>query len=160
MSVPPTKRKSPRALHLQIRDWAEATLRVPAGPLRGQPLRLGKWQVDWLRGALAPDTHEAGLSVARKNGKSGLVAVALLAHLVGPANVLQWRCLVASLTGNLARELWMAVGDTAEASSLTVDMRKTPQPGAIIGDNGARVDFLNADKASGNAAGSDLAIID
>lgn len=85
----------PRALHLQIRDWAEATLRVPAGPLRGQPLRLGKWQVGWLRGALAPDTHEAGLSVARKNGKSGLVAVALLAHLSGPANVPQWHCLIA-----------------------------------------------------------------
>ena len=64
-----------------VAAWATATLQVPAGLLRGQPFALADWQVDWLRGALASGIREAGLSVARKNGKSSLVAALVLAHL-------------------------------------------------------------------------------
>ena len=79
---------------------------------------MADWQVDWLRGALASGIREAGLSVARKNGKSGLVAALVLAHLVGPLRRPAWRAVVCSLTGNLAKELRRQVEEIARASGL------------------------------------------
>ena len=154
--------------------WATATLQVPAGLLRGQPFQLADWQVDWLRGALASGIREAGLSVARKNGKSGLVAALVLAHLVGPLRRPAWRAVVCSLTGNLAKELRRQVEEIARASGLydaeaaaasrpptgdRIASYQTPQPGRIVGPDGD-VTCLAADKATGHAVGADLAIVD
>ena len=92
---------------------------VPTGPLRGQPFRIPEWQREYVRVALADGVREAGLSVARKNGKSGASSRRLaLAHLCGPLNAEYWRGLVVSLTGGLAKELRDAVQFTAEASGL------------------------------------------
>ena len=46
-------------------EWAEATLIVPTGPLRGQPFKIADWQRGFLSAALGPGIREAGLSVAR-----------------------------------------------------------------------------------------------
>ena len=56
----------------------------------------------YIRAALAEGVREAGLSIARKNG---LVAALVLAYLAGPLNAEQWRGLVVSLNGHLAKEL-------------------------------------------------------
>lgn len=142
--------------------WIEDSLKVPTGPLMGRPFRIDAWQQDFIREALEPGVREAGLSVARKNGKSGVIAAVLLGCLVGPFNRLGWRAVVSSMTGNLAKELRQAVMLTAIASGLAdqVQLRKAPPPGHIIGLNDARVDFLAADKATGHAVGADLALID
>ena len=143
-------------------DWIEANLRVPTGPLTARPFRIPGWQREWLLGATAPGVREAGLSVARKNGKSGIIGAWLLAHLVGPLNVRDWQCVVTSLTGPLAKELREAVELTAKASGLweRIRLRLSPPPGTLEGENGARVRFLAADKATGHALGADLALID
>lgn len=59
---------------------------VPEGALVGQPMRLEKFQKDFIRAIYdnKAGTRKAILSIARKNGKSGLIAGILLAHLVGP----------------------------------------------------------------------------
>ena len=59
---------------------------VPEGAHVGQPLRLEQFQKDFITDIYAnpAGTRRAILSVARKNGKSGLIAGLLLAHLVGP----------------------------------------------------------------------------
>ena len=114
-------------------DWIEQTLTVPDGPLRGQPFALGDWQKRFIRqAALAPGILEAGLSVPRKNGKSGLVAALVLAYLVGPLNSPQWRGIVASLTGILAGELRRAIELTAAASG---PGRRQRLPFAGAGEN-------------------------
>jgi len=143
-------------------DWIEANLRVPTGPLTSQPFRVPGWQREWLLGATAPGVREAGLSVARKNGKSGIIGAWLLANLVGPLNARDWQCVVTSLTGPLAKELREAVELTAKASGLwdRLTLRLSPPPGSLEGANGARVRFLAADKATGHAIGADLALID
>ena len=140
--------------------WAEKTLRVPSGPLRGQPFVIDPWQRDFLADALAPGIQRAGLSVSRKNGKSGLIAALLLAYLVGPLNQPEWRGLVVSLTGALAGELRDAIASTAEASGLLLTVKRSPPPGEITGKNGARVTILASDKATGHSLGVDLAIVD
>ena len=61
-----------------------ATLRVTQGPLAGQGLEVLPWQEDFLRGAFAPGITDAGLSVARGNGKTSLLAGIALACVEGP----------------------------------------------------------------------------
>lgn len=63
---------------------------VPSGTGQGETIRLREWQKQFVRDVYAP--HENGkrrvrraiLSVARKNGKTMLIAALVLAHLVGP----------------------------------------------------------------------------
>lgn len=59
---------------------------VPEGAHVGQPLRLEAFQKQFITDIYdnPAGTRRAILSVARKNGKSGLIAGLLLAHLVGP----------------------------------------------------------------------------
>ena len=155
-------------------NWCRQRLVVPTGRLRGKPFRIPRWQEDWLRGAMDPRVTEAGLSVARKNGKSGLVAAILLAYLVGPFWKPKWRAVVVSLTASLAVELRRQVEEIAKASDLYDDdasvakrppleglitTMKSPSPGSIRSADG-EVTILAADKASGHAVGADLAIVD
>ena len=141
-------------------EWIQQTLVVPSGPLRGQPFRLPDWQQEFIRGAMAPGVREAGLCVARKNGKTGLVAAIVLAHLCGPWSRGDWRGLCTSMTADLALQLRHAVTTTAELSGVQVHLVKSPRPGSVIGLNGAQVQFLAADKGTGHAHGADLAIVD
>lgn len=142
-------------------EWTQSTLRVPTGPLSGKPFRIEPWQERFLRGAMQGGVMEAGLSVARKNGKSGLVAAWLLAHLCGPLAAPGWRGIVVSLTGVLAKELRSAMTMTARVSGIvSVVPYESPPPGRMVGERGATVDFLAADKATGHAVGADLAVID
>ena len=59
---------------------------TPDGAQVGQPLVLAEFQKDFIRDVYdnPAGTRRAILSVSRKNGKSGLIAGLLLAHLVGP----------------------------------------------------------------------------
>lgn len=144
-----------------VADWAESTLVVPTGPLRGQPFRIADWQRLFLVDALAPGIREAGLSVGRKNGKTGLIAALLLAYLAGPVNTERWRGIVVSYNGKLAGELRDAIEQTAAASGLQgLKVKKHPPPGVIEGHNGALLTILASDRATGHAVGSDLAVVD
>lgn len=60
--------------------------RVPEGKLIGQPIKLAYFQRQFLFDVYDNPavTSTAYLSIARKNGKTGLIAGILLAHLVGP----------------------------------------------------------------------------
>ena len=62
---------------------------VPEGAQVGNPLQLAPFQVDFIRAVYdnPAGTRRGYLSIARKNGKSGLIAGLLLAHLVGPEAV-------------------------------------------------------------------------
>lgn len=72
-------------------------LRVGEGDLVGQPLQLMPWQIDFLGRVFGPRrVRRAILSVARRNGKTGLVAIIVLAALFGPLMVPNSRILSAS----------------------------------------------------------------
>ena len=139
-----------------VAEWARERLIVPAGhPLAGGPMVLPEFGVDFLRDALAPGCREALLCVARKNAKSAIVAVLLLAHLCGPLRQAGWRAGVVSINKDKARELKDQIEAIALASGLTVRaLRYSVETPA------GRVEILSADKASGHAAGFDLAICD
>lgn len=145
-----------------FREWAESTLIVPTGPLAGKYFRIPDWQHAFIKDAFETDTIEAGLCVARKNGKSGLIAALALCHLCGPLNSRMWRGITVSIKSRVAQELRDAIEHTAIASGLLgkITIRRAPMPGYIMGLAGSRIDFLSADKHSGQAVGADLAIVD
>lgn len=66
--------------------FIETHCRVPEGKLVGRPMRLDDFQKDFIRRVYDNEvvTRRAILSIARKNGKSGLIAALVLAHIVGP----------------------------------------------------------------------------
>ena len=59
---------------------------VPEGKLVGQPMRLEPFQKRFIKAVYdnPRGTRRGILSIARKNGKSGLIAGMVLAHIVGP----------------------------------------------------------------------------
>lgn len=69
--------------------FLENYCRVPEGKLVGQPMKLADFQKRFLLEVYdnPAGTTTAYLSIARKNGKTGLIAGILLAHLVGPEAV-------------------------------------------------------------------------
>ena len=69
--------------------FCETYLRVPEGTHVGQPMQLAGFQKQFIRDIYdnPHKTRRAYLAIARKNGKTALIAAILLAHLVGPVAV-------------------------------------------------------------------------
>ena len=152
-------RKWPADPALALAKWSRRVLKVPAGhPRSGRPLTLPTYGVAFIRDAL---THrESFLCIGRKNAKSAIVAVYLLARLVGPLRTAGYRAGVCSVNREKAGELKMQMEAIAEASGLEgLEFRRSPAPGRVVSATGA-VDILSADKSSGHGAGFDDAIID
>ena len=145
----------------QFVNWAEKTLIVPHGILQGEYITIAPFQRDFVIDLFDPETQEAGLCIARKNAKSGLIAAILLSFLDGPFVQSNWRAGAVSLNAKLSGELSQMTLDFAEASALSnITEKRSPYPGAIHGKQNARVDFLSADRGSGHASGFNLAIVD
>lgn len=70
----------------RIITFIEGFCVTPEGADVGKPLRLAEFQKDFIRDVYdnPAGTRRAILSIARKNGKSALIAGLLLAHLIGP----------------------------------------------------------------------------
>lgn len=75
---------------------------VPEGKLLGKAMRLDPFQKEFILAVYdnPVGTDKAILSIARKNGKTGLIAGILLAHLVGPEAVQNTQI----VSGALSRE--------------------------------------------------------
>lgn len=68
----------------RVIKFIESYCRVPEGARVGEPLELAEFQKAFIRDTYQGGVRRAYLSIARKNGKSALIAALLLAHLVGP----------------------------------------------------------------------------
>ena len=70
-------------------EFIETLCVVPEGAGVGQSMVLADFQKDFIRAVYdnPAGTRRAFLTMARKNGKTGLIAALLLAHLVGPEAV-------------------------------------------------------------------------
>lgn len=66
--------------------FIEAYCKVPEGDLTGKPMKLEEFQRKFICEVYDNPfgTRRAYLSIARKNGKTGLIAGILLAHIAGP----------------------------------------------------------------------------
>ena len=91
--------------------FIEHYCRVPEGEHIGKPIRLADFQKNFILSIYdnPHGTHSAYLSIARKNGKTGLIAGLLLAHLVGPEAVQNSQI----VSGAMSREQASIVFDLA-----------------------------------------------
>ena len=122
-------------------------------------MELPAYGVNFLRDALSH--RESLFCVARKNGKSAIVAVLALAYLVGPLRRGGLRLGTVSLTSPKAGELLRQMSEIAEASRLQgLQFYKSPAPGHIRTLDGTTAEFLSADRRSGHAAGFDVVLVD
>ena len=146
----------------ELAEWCASTLVVPVGhPLAGQPMVLPDYVRLFLEEALLPEVKEALLCTARKNSKTGGIAMFLLGLLVGPLRRPGTRIGTVSITREKAGELLTQTRQIAEASNLGgLDFMKTPAPGMIRGPGETTAEFLSADKSSGHASGFDWSIVD
>ena len=123
-------------------------------------MRLPAFAVDFLRGALADDSHAALLCCGRKNAKSAICAVLALGYLAGPLRTAGWKGAVASLNRTKAGLLIRQAEAIAAASGLAgLEFRRSPYPGRILGPHGEVV-VLSADRGSGHAESLDLVLVD
>lgn len=141
-------------------DWIDANLIIPSGISQGKPFELHDWQKKWIYAIMQDGIREGGLSMPRKNGKTGLLAAFVLAFLAGPWNKPNWRAIAASVSARHVTELKESIITTAAASGLPVSHHRSPAPGRIEGLNNARIDFLAAERTTGHAVSADLSIID
>lgn len=70
----------------RVIKFIESFCRVPEGPKVGKPIKLLPFQKKFIKEVYDNKhiTREAILSMARKNGKTALIACLVLVHLVGP----------------------------------------------------------------------------
>ncbi|CAJ0901296.1 hypothetical protein R6138_04562 [Ralstonia thomasii] len=82
----PLKETIPQTRGERVIAFCERYLRVPEGALVGQPIRFEEFQREFILAVYdnPHGTRRAILSIARKNGKSAVIACILLAHLIGP----------------------------------------------------------------------------
>lgn len=78
--------KKPMTRGERVIAFIERYCLVPEGNLLGKPVRLLEFQRRFILAVYdnPAGTGRAYLSIARKNGKTGLIACLLLAHIVGP----------------------------------------------------------------------------
>ena len=162
--LPPIYRGSRGAGEIAaLNAWARQELIIPSGLLAGKPFELQPWQLRFLRSAWRPGVIESGLSCARKNGKSGLIAVLMLGHVIGPLRRFDWRGMVVSGSKQLTMELADAIDATMEVSGFAgwlQTRKKTSSCDAMTGPDRTRVEFHTASSRTGHSSSVDLAVID
>ena len=80
---------APSTRSRRVIEFIETYCKVPEGKLVGQPIRLDRFQKKFIYAVYDAKrrVRRAILSMARKNGKTALIACLLLVHLIGPEAV-------------------------------------------------------------------------
>lgn len=137
---------------------------VPSGSGVGKPLRLLEFQKRFIRDIYdnPAGTSRAYLSIARKNGKTALIAALVLAHLVGPEAKQNTQI----ISGARSRDQAALVYDLAEkmvflSPELTKLVRAIPSKKTLIGLT-MNVEFkaISADAGTAHGLSPVLAILD
>ena len=129
-----------RSLDVPRADWGlpsgliigfAHSLQVPAGKHVNTPLRLRPFQIAFIRDVYngidelgARIVRNAVLSVARRNGKTLLASVILLAHLVGPMKRPNATIVSAATTRKQAGILFRFVRDMVRVNPVLIDKLK------------------------------------
>lgn len=137
---------------------------TPEGADVGKPMLLAEFQRQFLRDVYdnPAGTRRAILSVARKNGKSGLIAGLLLAHLVGPEAKQNSQLVSGAMSRDQAALVFNLASKMVQLSpALTKIVRIVPSGKRLLGLN-LNTEFraLAADGKTAHGLSPVLAILD
>lgn len=120
----------------RVIQFIERYLKVPEGALVGQPLRLEPFQKKFIRAIYdnPQGTRRAYLSIARKNGKSGLIAGILLAHIAGPEAIQNSQIVSGAMSRDQAALVFNLAAKMVQMSpELSERVRIVPSSKRLIG---------------------------
>ena len=144
--------------------FIEKYCRVPEGALVGQPLRLAEFQKAFIRDVYdnPHGTRRAILSLGRKNGKTGLIAGLLLAHLVGPEALPNAQIVSGAMSRDQAALVFNLASKMVQLSpELTPLVRIIPSGKRLLGLNmNTEYRALAADGQTAHGLSPVLAILD
>src|SRR5262245_4541083 len=166
-----------RAYEVPKADWGYPSgaviafahsLTVPAGYFVNQPLRLRKFQIEWIRAIYNPlidgwrAVRQAILSVARRNGKTLLAAVLVLVHLVGPFKKPNSTIVSAATTRKQAAVVFRYVRDMVRVNPLLAGFLKVNEGTKHIVhlEDGSFYEAISAEAGAQFGSGLDLVIYD
>lgn len=148
----------------RIITFVETYLYVPEGAHVGQPLRLAEFQKAFIRAVYdnPHGTRRAILSLARKNGKTALIACLLLAHLVGPEATLNAQLVSGAMSRDQAALVFsLACKMVRQSPKLTKLVRIVPSGKRLLGlPMNTEFRALAADGKTAHGLSPVLAILD
>ena len=148
----------------RIITFIERYCRTPDGEHVGKPLMLAEFQKDFIRSIYdnPAGTRRAILSLARKNGKTALIAGLLLAHLVGPEAKLNAQLVSGAMSRDQAALVFKLASDMVRLSpELSELVRIIPSGKRLIGlPLNTEYKALAADGKTAHGLSPVLAILD
>lgn len=143
----------------KIMVFAETYLKIPEGEQVGEPLRLSLYQEVFIYAVFSGDIDTAILSIARRNGKTFIIAVICLALLLSPLSVKNRVIASAAMSREQAALLFRAMAQMIQMSEeLSAITKITPSDKRIICTlNQSEYYAMSADKDTGY--GKSLAIV-
>ncbi|QWY83289.1 terminase large subunit protein [Rhizobium phage RHph_X2_25] len=137
---------------------------VPEGTLLGKPVRLLPFQRKFILAVYdnPAGTSRAYLSIARKNGKTGLIACLLLAHIVGPEAYQNGRIVSGARSRKQAAEVFnYAAKMVMMSTELSKLARIVPSAKMIVGlAKNVEYQASSAEAKSAHGGSPILAILD
>lgn len=148
----------------KVIKFIETYCPVPEGALVGQPLKLLPFQKKFIK-AIYDNKHgtsKAYLSIARKNGKTALIACLVLAHLVGPEAKQNAQIVSGAMSRDQAALVFEACAKIiAESPALSARTRVLPSKKEIYGlQSGTKYKALAAQGSTVQGLSPVLAILD
>lgn len=137
--------------------------RVPEGRLVGQPIALADFQRQFIRDIYdnPHGTRRAILSVARKQGKSALIAAIVLAHLVGPERKANAQIVSGAMSRDQASLVFNLAAKMVHLEPrLQALIRVVPSTKRLLATNGSEYRALAADGARAMGISPALIILD
>lgn len=120
----------------RVCEFIERYLRIPEGAQVGQPIRLVKFQRDFIIAVFdnPAGTRRGYLSIGRKNGKTAIIACLLLAFLVGPEAKLNAQLVSGALSRDQAALVFNLASKMVQMSpELSKIVRIVPSGKRLIG---------------------------
>ena len=137
---------------------------VPEGTLLGKPVELLDFQKRFIKAVYdnPARTSRAHLSIARKNGKTGLIACLLLAHIVGPEAYQNGRIVLGARSRKQAAEVFKYAAKMVMMSpELSKLARIVPSAKMIVGlAKNVEYQASSAEAKSAHGGSPILAILD
>lgn len=146
----------------RVIKFIEAFCLIPEGAKVGKPMVLAEFQKEFIRAIYADGVRRGYLSIARKNGKTGLIAAILLAHLDGPAAVQNSQIISGARSRDQASLVFSLAAKMVQLSPVLRDrIRIVPSSKRLIG-LAMNVEYraLAADGTTAHGLSPILAILD
>lgn len=144
--------------------FIEKYCKVPEGNLLGKPVKLLPFQKRFILEVYdnPNGTSRAYLSIARKNGKTGLIACLLLAHIVGPEAYQNSRITSGARTRKQAAEVFNYAAKMIWMSEALSKLARVVPSGKRIIGLAKRVEYeaVSAEAAGAHGGSPILAILD